>query len=144
MIKGIRKNLKDIATPNVQHTSNSPTTPRSWLTGKMLTRSQFSAASQVAQKVQSAKSASAQQQPTTSQIAITTKQQQRPALQPGQASPGQGRAGPAQEVPVGEQTAAQASEAGSLRRSVRVAEHQTPTSILRQLGGRGKRLFSKK
>ena len=142
MISGIRENLKDIATPKVQHASNSATTPRSWLTGKMLT---LSAGSQVAQKVQSAKSVSAQQQqPSTPRISIKTKRQQRPAPQPGQASPGQGRAGPAQEVPVGGQPAAQASEADSLRRSIRVAERQTPTSILRQLEGRGKKLFSKK
>ena len=96
--------------------------------------------SHMAQKVQLAKFVSAQQrQPSTPRISIKTKRQQRPASQD--------RAGPAQGVPAGEQPAAQAGEASSLRRSTQVAERQTsttPTSILRQWEGRWKKLFSRK
>ena len=137
VIAGIRGNLQDIATPELA-ASKVATSPKSWLTGKIWG---LSTGAQMSKKVQSAKPASAaQQQPSTPQISTKTQQQQqRPAWQDN--------AGPVRGAAGGELAAPQAGGASSQRRSARVAERQassTPTSILKQLEGTRKRLFTKK
>ena len=137
VIAGIRGNLQDIATPELA-ASKVATSPKSWLTGKILG---LSTGAQMSKKVQSAKPASAaQQQPSTPQITTKTKhQQQRPTFQDN--------AGSVRGAAAGELPAPQAGEASSQRRSTRGAERQassTPTSILKQLEGTRKRLFTKK
>ena len=135
VIAGIRGNLQDIATPELA-ASKVATSPKSWLTGKILG---LSTGAQMSKKVQSAKPASAaQQQPSTPQI-TTKHQQQRPTFQDN--------AGSVRGAAAGELPAPQAGEASSQRRSTRGAERQassTPTSILKQLEGTRKRLFTKK
>ena len=136
VIAGIRGNLQDISTPELA-ASKATTSPKSWLTGK-LGNLGLSKGSQMSKKVQSGKSApAAQQQPSTPRI--STKTQQQPA--------GQDNAGPVREAAGGEPPALQAGGVSSQRRSSRVAERQganTPGSILKQLGGPRKRLFTKK
>ena len=136
VIAGIRGNLQDISTPELA-ASKVTTSPKSWLTGK-LGNLGLSKGSQMSKKVQSGKSApAAQQQPSTPRI--STKTQQQPAWQDN--------AGPVRGAAGGELPALQAGGVSSQRRSSRVAERQvasTPGSILKQLGGPRKRLFTKK
>ena len=137
VISRIQGNLQDIVTPELA-ASKVATSPKSWLTGKILG---LSTGAQMSKKVQSAKPASAaQQQPSTPQISTKTKhQQQRPAVQDN--------AGSVRGAGAGELPAPQAGGASSQRRSTRGAERQassTPTSILKQLEGTRKRLFTKK
>ena len=136
VIAGIRSNLQDISTPELA-ASKVTTSPKSWLTGK-LGNLGLSKGSQMSKKVQSGKSApAAQQQPSTPRI--STKTQQQPAWQDN--------AGPVRGAAGGELPAPQAGGVSSQRRSSRVAERQvasTPASILKQLGGSRKRLFTKK
>ena len=139
VIAGIRGNLQDISTPELA-ASKVTTSPKSWLTGK-LGNLGLSKGSQMSKKVQSGKPApAAQQQPSTPRISTKTQQQQqRPAWQDN--------AGPVRGAAGGELAAPQAGGASSQRRSARVAERQapsTPSSILKQLEGKRKRLFTKK
>ena len=132
VIAGIRGNLQDISTPELA-ASKATTSPKSWLSGK-LGNLVLSKGSQVSKKTQSGKAApAAQQQPSTPQIS--------------QPAAGQDNAGPVREGAGGEPPALQAGGVSSQRRSSRVAERQgasTPGSILKQLGGPRKRLFTKK
>ena len=139
VIAGIRSNLQDISTPELA-ASKVTTSPKSWLTGK-LGNLGLSKGSQMSKKIQSGKPApAAQQQPSTPRISTKTQQQQqRPAWQDN--------AGPVRGAAGGELAAPQAGGVSSQRRSSRVAERQganTPGSILKQLGGSRKRLFTKK
>ena len=132
VIAGIRGNLQDISTPELA-ASKATTSPKSWLSGK-LGNLVLSKGSQVSKKTQSGKAApAAQQQPSTPQVS--------------QPAAGQHNAGPVREGAGGEPPALQAGGVSSQRRSSRVAERQassTPASILKQLEGTRKRLFTKK